>query len=131
MMSATFEEMRLQPSFTFRVVEALKRTKIQSPPSKATLPFGLSVAGGLVVLLLSLSVPHSPLYSIGQLIGSALPSKTQVPEVGVIPVDTIEITKIVSLSIADGECGTKPMPKPVSIICLAIMNHSGFVRTGI
>jgi len=112
MMSTTFDEMRLQPGFTFRVVEALKRTRIQSPPSKATLPFSVSVAAGLLVLLFSLSIPYSPLYPIGQLVGSALPAKVQVPDAGVIPVDTIEITQIVSLSIADGEFGKKPTPEP-------------------
>lgn len=114
MMSTTFDEVRLQPSFTFRIVEAIRRTKIQAPPSKLTLPFGVSVAAGVLVLLLSLSVPYSPLYRIGQLIGSALPSQMQVAEDGVIPVDTIEITQIVSLSpeVADGDFGRKPMPEP-------------------
>ena len=91
MMSATFEEMRLQPSFTFRVVEAIKQTKIQIPPSKMTLPFSVSAVAGLIVLLLSLNVSYSPLYPIGQWIGSALPSQTQVKEDGVIAVDTVEI----------------------------------------
>ena len=99
MMSTTFDEMKLQPSFTFRVVEAIKRTKIQAPPSKATLPFGVSVATGLIALVLSMTIPLSPLYPIGTLIGSALPSQTQVPEVGVIPVDVVNkyLDKITSL----------------------------------
>ena len=78
MMATTFDEMKLQPGFTFRVVEALKRTKIQAPPSKMTLPFGVSIAAGLIVLLLSLSIPYSPLYPIGQLVGSVLPSQMSV-----------------------------------------------------
>ena len=98
MMSTTFDEMKLQPSFTFRVVEAIKRTKIQAPPSKATLPFGVSVATGLIALVLSMTIPLSPLYPIGTLIGSALPSQTQVPEVGVIPVDVVNITEITIFS---------------------------------
>jgi hypothetical protein len=85
MMSTTFDEMRLQPGFAFCIVEAIKQTKIQS--SKMVLPFGVSVAAGLIVLLLSLSLPYSPLYPIGQLIGSALPSQTQVTDDGVLPVD--------------------------------------------
>ena len=94
MMSATFDEVKLQPSFTFHVIEAIKRTKIQSPPSKATLPFGISLAAGLVVLMLSFTLPQSPVYPVGQWIGSVLPSKTQVPEVGVIPVNIIEIADV-------------------------------------
>ena len=118
MMTTTFDEIRLQPGFTFHIVEAIKRTKIQAPPSKMTLPFGVSVAAGLIVLMLSFTVPYSPLYPIGQLIGSALPSQTQVKEDSVIPVDTIEITKIVSLSpeMADGDFGKKPMPEPTPMV---------------
>ena len=115
-MTTTFEQMRLQPGFTFHVVELIKQTKITVPPSKMALPFGISAAAGLIVLMLSLSIPYSPLYPIGQLIGSALPSQTQVPEDGVIPVDTIEITQIVSLSpeMNDGDFGKKPMPEPTT-----------------
>ena len=112
MMSTTFDEMRLQPGFTFRIAEAIKQTKIQVPPSKMTLPFGVSAMAGLIVLLLSLSLPYSPLYPIGQLIGSVLPSQTQILDDGIIPVDIIESTQILSLSpnMADGNFGKKPMP---------------------
>jgi len=112
-MTTTFDEMKLQPSFTFRVVEAIKRTRIQTGPSKTALPFGVSAAVGLIALVLSLMVPHSPLYPIGELIGSALPSKTQVPEVGVIPVEMVDITKITILSSERGkkDFGQKPEPK--------------------
>ena len=118
MMSATFDEMRLQPSFTFRVVEAIKRTKIQTPPSKAQLPLGVSVAAGLIALVFSLAIPQSPIYPIGEWIGSVLPSRTQVPEVGVIPVDTVEITEITHLSGENGETdfGRKPTPEPIPVL---------------
>ena len=113
-MTTTFDEMKLQPGFTFRLVETVKHTKIQPAPTKTALPFGASVAAGLIVLMLSLSLPQSPLYRIGQLIGSALPSQTQVSETGVIPVDTVNVTKITILSSERGESdfGKKPMPEP-------------------
>lgn len=86
---------------------------MQGAPNKASLPYGVSTATGLIIALLSLTVPHSPIYPIGQWIGSALPSKTQVPEVGVIPVDTIEVTDITILSSekGDGDFGQKPKPE--------------------
>ena len=116
MMSTTFDEVRLQPGFTFRVVEAVKRTKIQSAPYKPALPFGISATGIMIALMLSMAIPQSPLYPIGELIGSALPSQTQVPEIGVIPVDTVEVTEITILSSekGDGDFGKKPMPKPTN-----------------
>ena len=49
------------------LVELIKDTKIQTP----TRPWGLSAVGGLII---SLSIPHSPLYPIGEWIGSPLPS---------------------------------------------------------
>ena len=45
----------------------VEQTTIGAPPSKMTLPFGVSAAAGLIALLLSFSIPHSPLYPIGQL----------------------------------------------------------------
>ena len=116
MMSTTFDEVRLQPGFTFRVVEAVKRTKIQSAPYKPALPFGISATGIMIALMLSMTIPQSPLYPIGQLIGSALPSQMQVPEIGVIPVDTVEVTEITILTseMGDGDFGKKPMPKPTN-----------------
>ena len=115
MMSTTFDEMRLQPGFTFRMVEAIKQTKIQAPPSKMTLPFSVSAAAGLIVLLLSLSIPDNRLYPIGELIGSPLPSQMRMIEDGMIPVDAIEITTPMSLSsqMSDGDFGKKPLPKPM------------------
>ena len=116
MMTATFEGHRLQPSFTFRIVEMMKETKIQPAPHSPALPLGLSITGILIVALLSFTVPFSPLFPMGQWIGSALPSKMQVPEIGVIPVDTIEITEITILSSekGDGDFGQKPKPDPMN-----------------
>jgi N-acetylneuraminic acid mutarotase len=108
MMTTTFDEVRLQPGFTFRVIEAVKRTKIQSAPYKPALPFGISATGIMIALMLSMTIPQSPLYPIGQLIGSALPSQTQVADDGLIPVDTIEITEITILTSEKGDFGQKP-----------------------
>ena len=66
MIDAAFDEMKLQPSFTFRVMETIKRTKIQTSPTKTSLPWGLSITGLLVAVFLSLTVPHSPLFPIGE-----------------------------------------------------------------
>jgi hypothetical protein len=49
MMSKTYEQQKLQPSFTFRIVEMVKRIKIKPAPSKPLLPVGLSAATGIVL----------------------------------------------------------------------------------
>ncbi|MBI1925487.1 hypothetical protein HYR99_14695 [Candidatus Poribacteria bacterium] len=115
MMSATFSEMKLRPGFTFYVVEAIKRTRIQTAPPKHALPFGVSAAVGLIAILLSLTTPYSPLYPIGEWIGSALPSRTQVVEKSVIPVDAVNVAQITILSNDSGkkDFGQKPKPEPM------------------
>ena len=111
MMPNAFADRKLQPGFTSRVVELIKDTKIQTPPHKTPLPWGLSAVGGLIILLLSLSIPHSPLYPIGEWIGSPLPLRTQVVENGALPVDA-EVTQVALLADAqdDGDFGQKPKP---------------------
>ena len=47
-MSATFESQRLPATFTFRIVEAVKRIKIHPMPRVAGLPWGLSLAAGIM-----------------------------------------------------------------------------------
>ena len=115
MMPNAFADRKLQQGFTSRVVELIKDTKIQTPPHKTPLPWGLSAVGGLIILLLSLSIPHSPLYPIGEWIGSPLPLKTQVVEDGALPVDA-EVTQVALLIFdtqGDGDFGQKPKPLQV------------------
>ena len=111
MMPNAFADTKLQPGFTSRVVELIKDTKIQAPPHKTALPLGLSAVGGLIILLLSWSIPHNPLYPIGEWIGAPLPSRTQVVESGALPVDA-EVTQVALLAAAqdDGDFGQKPKP---------------------
>jgi len=51
MMSETFEHNRLRAGFTFRIVEIIKGIKINPMPPK-TLPWGLSIATGIVIATL-------------------------------------------------------------------------------
>ena len=111
MIRTAFAERRLQPGFTARVVELVSNAKIQSAPHKTALPLGLSAAGGVILLLLSLSLPHSPLYPLGKWLGGSLPLKTQVVEDSDLPVDA-EVTRVAILGAEgeDGDFGQKPAP---------------------
>ena len=115
-MGIMFERCRLQPSFTFRITGMIKEMKVQSALHKTTLPWGLSIAAGLVAIFISFTVPFSPFFPIGMLISSVLPTQTQIAEFGEIPVDTIQITEITVLSTekGDGDFGQKPRPNPMS-----------------
>jgi RNA polymerase sigma factor (sigma-70 family) len=54
MMDTAFEGQRLQASFTFRIVEAVKRIKIDPMPRSAGLPWGLSLAAGVMLVAMTI-----------------------------------------------------------------------------
>lgn len=69
MMSATYEQQELPVTFTFRIIEMVKRIRINAVPRSAGLPWGLSLAAGIVVAAMSLSsqlviheLPKSPTF---------------------------------------------------------------------
>ena len=107
-MRTTLDEIELRPGFTFRIVERIKQIKIQ--PRATGIPLGLSVAGGLMVALLSLTVSFSPLFPLSRLARSALPAKTHAAEIGLIPVDVMEITELTIFAgeKKDRDFGQKP-----------------------
>ena len=114
MMSTTYEQHKLQPSFTFRIVEMVKHIKIQpAPRSTPLLPFGLSAATGIVLTALMFSSHLISLTPLGALLGSPLPSETKVMEEGELSVDVLEISEITFLSSeqGDGDGGAKK-PNP-------------------
>ncbi len=94
MMDTAFEEQRLQANFTFRVVEAVKRIKINPMPRMAGVPLGLSLAVGIIITVLSINPNMSvPDYTA---IPAGLPIlvKTRVLRTGEIPVDILKIDEI-------------------------------------
>ena len=93
MILTAFAERKLQPGFTAHVIELIKGTQIQTAPHKTALPLGLSAASGVIILLLSLSLPQSPLYPVGEWLVGPLPLKAQVLENGEIAVDA-EATEV-------------------------------------
>ena len=111
MIRTAFAERKLQPGFTARVVELIRDAKIQTAPHKTALPLGLSAAGGVILLLLSLSLPYSPLYPLGEWLGGSLPLNAQVVEDGELPVDA-EATRVAILGAEgkDGNFGRTPKP---------------------
>ncbi|MFC1719005.1 RNA polymerase sigma factor, partial [Candidatus Poribacteria bacterium] len=54
MMSATYEQHELPASFTFRIVEMVKRIKIHPMPRATGLPWGLSLAAGIMIAAMTL-----------------------------------------------------------------------------
>jgi len=112
MMNTTFDGQKLQASFTFRIVEMVKHIKIQPIAPMKCLPYGLSLATGLIITFLSLN-PYIPqLTNIGILSGSPLPSETKVLKVGEIPVDVVKTAEIaiISNNMGKGKSGEPKQP---------------------
>jgi len=114
MMSTTFEQQRLQPGFTFRIVEMVKQMKPtpSMPRLPWGLPWGLSAAMGIVLAVLMSSPYLIPLTPLGALLGSPMPRETQVMDVGELPVEVLEISEITFLSSQQGGGGGAKNPNP-------------------
>jgi N-acetylneuraminic acid mutarotase len=127
MMGTAFEGQKLQASFTFRVVDAIKRIKIHTMPRMAGLPWGLSLATGIIISVLSL---NSHLTIVDPLItsaGSPLPVKTKVLKTGEIPVDIIKTDEmsVISGNQGDGDVSNPKFPDLQNAFALAPRGEMG------
>jgi RNA polymerase sigma factor (sigma-70 family) len=98
MMSGTLPQHRLQASFTFRVVEILKKIKIHPVSNTTKLPWGISLATGVIFTLLSFSSHIFQIDLFGFLNSSPLPVESKVLKVGEIPVDVVKTSNIAIIS---------------------------------
>ncbi len=127
MMSTAFEGQKLQEGFTFRIVEAVRRIKIQPMPRSAGLPWGLSLAAGIIITVLSLS-PYMiiPTHTAPPS-GLPLPAEMKVLETGEIPVDVLDISRIPALASKQdhGESGELVPPDPQNAAPMAAQGEGG------
>ncbi|MFC1716443.1 sigma-70 family RNA polymerase sigma factor, partial [Candidatus Poribacteria bacterium] len=105
MMSTTFDEQKLQSTFTLRIVEAIKKMKIQTIPRTTELPWALSLATGLIFTVLSFTLQPGIINRVAA--GSSLPIKTKVLEVGEIPVDVLKVSEVPILASKQGATSDK------------------------
>ena len=89
MMNTTFAENKLHSGFTFRIVEAIKSTKVQPISTKPLLPFIGSATVGIVLTVMFFSQFFAPIVPLGDLTSSPFPSETQITMLGEIPVELI------------------------------------------
>jgi RNA polymerase sigma factor (sigma-70 family) len=109
MMDTAFEGQRLQANFTFRIVEAIKHIKIHPISTIKGLPWGLSLATGLIIAIMSFNPNLGQLMTFDTLAGVPLPVETKVLKSGEIPVDTIKVSQLPIISSKIGKSnGEKP-----------------------
>ncbi|MFC1712816.1 sigma-70 family RNA polymerase sigma factor [Candidatus Poribacteria bacterium] len=126
MMDTAFESQKIPAGFTLRIVEAVRRIKINPTPRAAGLPWGLSLAAGIIVAVLVLN-PHLSIPSdMANPAGSPLPVETKVLKTGEIPVDVLEASQIsvIASKQGDGDGGV-PQPDPQNALMLAPQAKDG------
>ena len=89
MMNTTFAERKLHSGFTFRILEAIKSTRIQPISMKPLFPFIGSATVGILLTVMLFSQFFVPVAPLGDLASSPLPSETQITALGEIPVELI------------------------------------------
>ena len=124
MMSTEYEQQRLQASFTFRILEAVKRIKIHPTPRTAGLPWGLSLATGIIFTFLTLTPQPSIVNRVAISTGSPLPVEKRVLKTGEIPVDVLEASEIPILASKPGS----DLPDPQTSM-LAAVNSEDDIST--
>ncbi len=111
MIGTGFEGHRLEASFTFRVVEAVRRIKINPVPRMAGLPWGISLAAGIIITVLSLNPRLNLLDPTLASMSSALPGESKVLETGQISAEIVKIARIPAIA-SKGEDGRGETLKP-------------------
>ena len=111
MMSTTFEGQRLQATFTFRIMEIVRRMKIPTIPRATEVPWGLSLAAGIIIAILGLN-PHMSIFDPMNIpTGTPLSAKTKILEIGEIPVAMLEVSQMLVLA-GDEEDGDSRQARP-------------------
>jgi len=98
MMSKTLKQKRLQVSFTFRVVEAVKQIRIRPVPRITGLPWGISLVTGIIFTVLSLNPNLGLLNPTADAMNSSPSGKTEVIGVEEILVDVLPFFEIPVMS---------------------------------
>ncbi|MEK7397060.1 MAG: sigma-70 family RNA polymerase sigma factor, partial [Candidatus Poribacteria bacterium] len=96
MIETDSRQYELPSSFTFRIVEIIKGIRINPVPPIKALPWGLSLATGLIIAVLGIGTHISPIETIGSFINSSGESK--VLDVGEFPVDVMKVSDISVIS---------------------------------
>ncbi len=105
MMSTTYEQQKLQASFTFRIVEMVKRIKINPVPRMPLLPWGLSLGAGLIFTVLSF-FPQLLLPILDPVMGSISSSSTGEATASDMDEMRVDILKISEMPFFAGQQGS-------------------------
>jgi RNA polymerase sigma factor (sigma-70 family) len=92
MMSIEYKQHGLPANFTFQIVETVKRIKIHPISKISGLPWGLSLATGMIIAFLGFGSHLNLSNPLAYIMNSANTGKTSVIENGEIPVNVMDIS---------------------------------------
>ena len=98
MVSETYEQQRLKATFTFRIVEMVKRIKVNPVSAMKGLPLGLSLATGIIIAFLGFGNHLNIPINYDMSINSTLSGESKVLRVGEFPVDVLRVSDISVIS---------------------------------
>jgi len=124
MMSTTHEQHGLPANFTFRIVEMVKRIKIHATPRATGLPWGLSLAAGIAIVVMTLG-SQMAIYQSPEL--AVFPSRTETLKVREMSVDILSApgTSIMAGKQGDIDGGGIDPQKPQNASFLAPAKGGG------
>ena len=127
MMGTAYEEQRLRSTFTFNIVEIVKRIRIQPTSTIKGLPWGLSFAVGAIITIMAINPALVSFEKVGTPIFSPMPVETKVLKVGEIPVDVIKTSNIafISNNMGKGKGGEPKQPDMQNTFFMAPQGEGG------
>jgi len=122
MMGTTYGQQKLGAAFTFRIVEIVKRLKINPVPRTGWLPWGFSLGTGIIFTIMSFFPQLFP--SINPMVP---PSEAKVFNISAIPVDILKTSEISIHASQQGSSngGNVNLSDSQDAILLAMKNEGG------
>jgi N-acetylneuraminic acid mutarotase len=127
MMSKSYEQHKLPATFTFRIVETVKHIKINPVPRMAGIPWGLSLAAGIIIAVLSVNPNMSTNNDMNMPISSPLSIKSKALNTGEIPVEVLKTSEIsvIASKQGDGDGGKPQLQEPQNALPMAPHGEGG------
>jgi len=128
MMSVAYDQQqKLTAKFTFHIMEMIKKLKIHPVSTAKGLPWGLSLAAGVMLAIMSINPTLISFIHIGTPVYAPLPSETKVLKIGEIPVDVVKTsnTPFLSGNIGRGNGGEPKQPDMQNSFFLAPKGEGG------
>jgi RNA polymerase sigma factor (sigma-70 family) len=128
MMSVAYDQQqKLTAKFTFHIMEIIKKLKIHPVSTTKGVPWGLSLATGLIIAVMSINPALINFTHIGTPVYAPLLSETKVLKIGEIPVDVVKTSNMPILSgkMGKGNGGEPKKPDMQNAFFLAPKGEGG------